>query len=125
MSAAISPNGWTRKASRIFAARHFTRRRREVGGTVAEGRVSPNNERWHQTMKNRILLENAYLPGELKQRIEAFVANYNHIRAHESLQNLTPADVYFGRGEAILAERQRIKRMTIANRRLQHQPHAA
>lgn len=82
-------------------------------------------ERWHQTMKNRILLENAYLPGELEQRIEAFVADYNYTRAHESLQNLTPADVYFGRGDAILAERQHIKRMTIANRRLQHQLHAA
>jgi putative transposase len=125
MSAAIWRNGSTRKASRIFAARHFTRKLREVGGTVAEGRVSPNNERWHQTMKNRILFENAYLPGELEQCIEAFVANYNHVRAQESLKNLTPADVYFGRGEAILAERQRIKRMTIANRRLQHQLRAA
>ena len=74
--------------------------------------------RWHQVMKNRILLENAYLPGELEQRIEALVAHYNYTRAHESLQNLTPADVKFGRGEAILAERQLIKRMTIANRRL-------
>lgn len=82
-------------------------------------------ERWHQTMKNRILLANAFLPGELEQRIEAFVAGYNDTRAHESLQNLTPADVCFGRADAILAERQRIKRMTIANRRLQHQLHAA
>lgn len=76
-------------------------------------------------MKNRILLENAYLPGDLEQRIAAFVADYNYTCAVESLQNLTPADVYFGRGAAILAERQRIKRMTIANRRLQHQLHAA
>jgi hypothetical protein len=37
----------------------------------------------------------------------------------------TPADVYFGRAEAILLERERIKRQTIANRRLQHQLHAA
>uniref|UniRef100_A0A7Z0TNG2 Uncharacterized protein n=1 Tax=Bradyrhizobium barranii subsp. barranii TaxID=2823807 RepID=A0A7Z0TNG2_9BRAD len=46
---------------------------------------------------------------------------YNHVRYHESIDNLTPADVYFGRAEAILAERNRIKRDTIANRRLQHQ----
>jgi putative transposase len=71
------------------------------------------------------LLENAYLPGELEQRIEAFVADYNDTRAYESLLNLTPADVYFGRGDAILAKRQRIKRITIANRRLQHQLLAA
>jgi putative transposase len=34
---------------------------------------------------------------------------------------VTPADVYLGRAAEILAERARIKRMTIANRRLQHQ----
>ena len=30
-------------------------------------------ERWHQTMKNRILLENYYLPGDLEQQIGVFV----------------------------------------------------
>ena len=76
-------------------------------------------ERWHQTLKNRILLENYYLPGELEVRVAAFVEHYNHLRSHESLGNLTPADVYFGRGEAILRERERIKRQTITDRRLQ------
>ena len=53
-------------------------------------------ERWHQTLKNRILLENYYLPGDLEAQIDAFVAYYNHRRYHESIDNLTPADVYFG-----------------------------
>jgi len=82
-------------------------------------------ERWHQTLKNRILLENYYLPGELEARIGDFVAHYNHLRYHESLGNLTPADVYFGRGQTILIERERIKRQTIANRRLLHRRQAA
>jgi putative transposase len=82
-------------------------------------------ERWHQTLKNRILLEHYYLPGDLERQVAAFVAHYNHARYHESLDNLTPADVYFGRAETILLERERIKRQTIANRRLQHQLHAA
>ena len=82
-------------------------------------------ERWHQTLKNCILLDNYYLPGDLERQINAFVAHYNHVRYHESINNLTPADVYFGRAEKILAERQRIKRVTIANRRLQHQLQAA
>jgi hypothetical protein len=30
-----------------------------------------------------------------------------------ALQNLTPADVYFGRGQTILLQRERIKRETI------------
>ncbi len=82
-------------------------------------------ERWHQTLKNRILLENYYLPGDLEANIENFVDHYNHRRYHESLSNLTPADVYFGRGQTILLERERIKRNTIQKRRLQHQRKAA
>jgi RNA-directed DNA polymerase len=82
-------------------------------------------ERWHQTLKNRILLENYYLPGDLEAQIDAFVAYYNHQRYHESLDNLTPADVYFGRGQTILLERERIKRKTIQNRRLLHHKQAA
>ena len=53
-------------------------------------------ERWHQTLKNRILLEHYFLPGDLKAQIEAFVDHYNHQRYHESLNNVTPSDVYFG-----------------------------
>jgi transposase InsO family protein len=82
-------------------------------------------ERWHQTLKNRILLENYYLPGDLERQVAAFVEHYNQARYHESLGNLTPADVYFGRGPAILTERERIKRQTIQKRRLQHQLKAA
>jgi transposase InsO family protein len=82
-------------------------------------------ERWHQTLKNRILLENYYLPGDLEAQITAFVEHYNHRRYHESLQNLTPADVYFGRGQTILKQRERIKRKTIETRRLLHRKSAA
>ncbi len=82
-------------------------------------------ERWHQTLKNRILLEPYYLPGDLEAQVQAFVEHYNHARAHESLDNLTPADVYFGRGPAILLERERIKRQTLADRRLRHHAQAA
>jgi putative transposase len=82
-------------------------------------------ERWHQTMKNRILLENYYLPGNLEQQIGAFVDHYNNHRYHESLNNVTPADVYFGRDKDILREREKIKKQTIQYRRLQHQRKAA
>ncbi len=82
-------------------------------------------ERWHQTLKNRILLEHYDLPGDLERQVAAFVEHCNHARYHESLGNLTPADVYFGRAEAVLLERERIKRQTIANRRLQHHLRAA
>jgi transposase InsO family protein len=82
-------------------------------------------ERWHQTLKNRILLENYFLPGDLEAQIEAFVEHYNHQRYHESLSNVTPADAYFGRASAIIKRRERIKRQTIEYRRLQHSKIAA
>ena len=56
------------------------------------------NERYHRSMKNQLLLENYYLPGGLETRIGVSVHYYNHQRYQESLDNPTPADVYFGRG---------------------------
>ena len=82
-------------------------------------------ERWHQTLKNRILLENYYLPGDLEHQIKAFVDHYNNRRYHESIKNVTPADAYFGRDTAIIERRAEIKKRTIQTRRLQHQQHAA
>jgi putative transposase len=73
-------------------------------------------ERWHQTLKNRILLENYYLPGDLEAQIEDFVTDYNHRRYHESIGNLTPADVYFGRGQTILLQRERHVACSISNK---------
>jgi len=82
-------------------------------------------ERYHRSMKNQILLENYYLPGQLEQRLAEFVDYYNLRRYHESLDNLTPADVYFGRGQTILTRRENIKLKTIDLRRRLHQQTAA
>ena len=82
-------------------------------------------ERWHQTMKNRVLLEHYFLPGDLERQIGAFVEYYNNQRYHESLGNLTPADVYLGRAEQILKQREEIKRQTMLTRRLRHQTEKA
>ena len=77
-------------------------------------------ERWHLSLKSKILLENYYLPGDLERAIADFVDHYNHRRYHESLDNLTPADVYFGRGAGIIVMRKEIKRRTIDRRRQLH-----
>lgn len=74
-------------------------------------------ERWHRSLKNRILLDNHYFPGELEDEIRRFIDYYNHERYHESLSNLTPADVFYGRGQEILERRRQIKRNTLAMRR--------
>src|SRR3712207_1116834 len=96
-----------------------------IRGAPCHPQTQGKIERWHQTLKDRILLENHHLPGELEARIAAFVEHYNHRRAHESLDNLTPADVHFGRGRAILLEREPTKRQTIQQRRLLHPSQAA
>ena len=82
-------------------------------------------ERYHRSMKNQILLENYYLPGQLEARLAEFVDYYNSRRYHESLNNLTPADVYFGRGQTILSRRENIKLKTIELRRRLHHSIAA
>jgi transposase InsO family protein len=103
-----------------------------AGKGIVHVRGAPNHpqtqgkiERWHQSLKNRVLLENYFLPGQLEAAVGAFVEHYNHRRYHESLGNLTPADVYLGRGQAILETREKIKKLTIRNRRLSHHGRAA
>ncbi|MDP6681382.1 MAG: integrase core domain-containing protein [Desulfobacterales bacterium] len=58
-------------------------------------------------------LENYYSPGELTEQIDLFIEYYNNHRYHEALNNLTPADVYCGKGCEILTRRERIKKKTI------------
>ena len=74
-------------------------------------------ERYHRTMKNDVTLRNYEIPQDLERAIGAFVEHYNHERVHESLGNLTPADVYTGRGRDIQTARWRLKRQTLSQRR--------
>jgi transposase InsO family protein len=94
-------------------------------GSPSHPQTQGKIERWHQTLKNRILLENYFFPGNLEAQIGAFVDHYNHRRYHESLGNLTPADVYHGRGAKILKMREEIKKQTISRCLLQQQSAAA
>jgi putative transposase len=94
---------------------------RHVRGRPYHPMTQGKIERYHRSIKNRILLENYYLPGQLELSIGEFVDYYNNRRYHESLDNLTPADVYFGRAPAILKRRETIKRKTIEQRRSLHQ----
>ena len=82
-------------------------------------------DRWHQTLKYRILLLKYFLTSDLEVQIEAFVDRYNRRRYHESLNIVTPPDVYFVRDKAILQQRERIKQKTLLARRLHHEHYAA
>jgi putative transposase len=63
------------------------------------------------------LLEHYFFPSDLEGQIGAFVDHCNHQCYHESLCNVTPAGVYFGRYKAILKQRERTKEKILETRR--------
>jgi hypothetical protein len=69
-------------------------------------------------MKSIVTLDNYYSPEDLETEISSFVYHYNNERYHESLDNVTPADVYHGRSEEILSRRKHIKKRTMQQRRI-------
>ena len=96
---------------------------RQIGHTrgapfhpMTQGKI----ERYHRSMKNVVKLQNYYYPGDLEEEISRFVNYYNYQRYHESLNNLTPADVYYGRSRDILTKRDIIKRKTMRLRKQQN-----
>ena len=91
----------------------FTHTRGKPFHPMTQGKI----ERYHRSMKNILLLDNYYCPEELTIQIAAFVDHYNQRRYHESLDNVTPADVYHGRAKEILQQREKIKRETINRRK--------
>ena len=77
-------------------------------------------ERWHRTMKNVVKLENYYSPSELKAAIGKFVDYYNNELYHESIGNVTPSDMYFGRAKEVKTRREKIKHRTLRERKRLH-----
>jgi putative transposase len=77
-------------------------------------------ERYHRTMKNVVKLKTYFLPWELEHEIKAFVDYYNQQRVHESLDNMTPADVFFDRHREIQTAREMVKAMTMSRRRFKN-----
>jgi len=74
-------------------------------------------ERYHRSMKNLILLDHYYAPCELTERIREWVDYYNDHRYHEAIDNVTPADKYYGRDQMILERREKVRRETMKMRR--------
>lgn len=96
------------------------RRIKHIHGAPYHPMTQGKIERWHRSMKNVVKLQNYYSPSELERAISEWVAYYNNQRYHESLDNVTPADVYFGRDKEVLKKRNKLKEQTMTLRRQQH-----
>ena len=79
-------------------------------------------ERYHRTLKSQVKLLIYESPSVLGKAVAAFVEYYNERRYHEGIGNVTPADVYFGRRDAILQQRKEVKQRT---RKLRQEYHRA
>jgi len=120
----LSDNGpaYLARDLRDYLAEHgMTHTRGAPYHPMTQGKI----ERWHRSMKNVVKLENYYSPWELERAIGSFVEYYNNDRYHESLANVTPADMYDGRQREILDKRERIKRATLRRRRRENLRSAA
>jgi putative transposase len=79
-------------------------------------------ERYHRTAKASVNLLVYTSPEALSEAMAQFAHYYNEERYHEALGNITPADVYYGRRDAILARREEVKQQTIASRKTANIP---
>ncbi len=90
---------------------------RHIRGAPYHPQTQGKIERYHRSMKAIVKLVNFYFPWELEQAIASFVDYYNQHRYHESLDNLTPSDVFLGRAQEVQTYRQQIKQQTFISRR--------
>jgi len=90
---------------------------KSIHGRPGHPQTQGKIERYHRTMKNTIKLDHYYSPEELIRALEKFIHFYNNCRYHESLNNLTPASVYNGQAEKIIAQRVKTKIKTLQSRR--------
>jgi putative transposase len=95
-------------------------RMKHIHGRPHHPQTQGKIERYHRSMKSIVKLDTYFYPWELEQAIADFVVYYNTQRYHESLDNVTPADVFFGRHQEVLSKRAIIKQQTLHQRLQQH-----
>ena len=65
----------------------------QIHGRAHHPQTQGKIERYHRSMKSIVKLNTFFFPWDLEQAIADFVTYYNDQRYHESLDNVTPADV--------------------------------
>jgi transposase InsO family protein len=77
-------------------------------------------ERYHRSMKEKVLQNIYSLPKTLKAEIGKYISHHNKRRYHEALGNVSPDDVYYGRREIILQTRSNLKIETLQRRKIKN-----
>ncbi len=90
---------------------------KHIHGRACHPQTQGKIERYHRSMKNKIKLDVYFMPEELQRKIAEFIYYYNYQRYHESLNNVTPADVYTGRANQVIKRRLKIKKQTLRQRK--------
>ena len=94
---------------------------KHVRGRPLHPQTQGKIERYHRSMKNIVKLDNFFSPKQLENKLTEFVQYYNHQRYHEAIQNVTPADVYYGTAQRKINQRKRTKMKTLNARKEQYQ----
>ncbi len=89
---------------------------RHIFGRPYHPQTQGKVERFNRTIKDHLFVVNYDSPEKLQEALTEGVAWYNN-RPHESLQNVSPNDVYAGRKEEILERRAKKKELTIERRK--------
>jgi len=89
---------------------------RHIFGTPYHPQGRGKIERFNRRIKEKLCLVVYCSPEELKKAVDEAIKVYNET-PHESLNNVSPNDVYAGRKEEILKKRQEKKRLTLERRK--------
>ena len=106
-------SGFTSKFLAEYLCQHGIK---HIFGTPYHPQGRGKIERFNRRIKEKLCLVVYCSPDELKKAVDQAITTYNST-PHESLDNVSPNDVYAGRKEAILQQRKEKKQLTLERRK--------
>ncbi len=106
-------SGFTSKLLAEYLSQHGIK---HIFGTPYHPQGRGKIERFNRRIKEKLCLVVYCSPEELRKGVDEAIATYNRT-PHESLDNVSPDDVYAGRKEGVLQRRKEKKRLTLERRK--------